>query len=29
MLLGWVFIRNHDLDELIPEVNEIFLKAGK
>jgi ABC-type Fe3+ transport system substrate-binding protein len=29
MWLGWDFIRDHDLGALIPEVNEIFLKAGK
>lgn len=27
--LGWDFIKQHDLGELIPRVNEIFLKAGK
>ncbi|MBU8870013.1 MAG: ABC transporter substrate-binding protein [Gemmatimonadales bacterium] len=29
MWLGWDFIREHDLGELIPRVNEIFLEAGK
>ena len=29
MWLGWDFIREHDLGELIPRVNEIFLKAGR
>lgn len=29
MWLGWDFIRSHDLGQLIPEVNDIFLKAGK
>ena len=29
MWLGWDFIRENDLGELIPQVNEIFLKAGK
>ncbi len=29
MWLGWDYIRDHDLGQLIPEVNEIFLKAGK
>ncbi len=28
MWLGWDFIRENDLGELIPRVNEIFLKAG-
>jgi ABC-type Fe3+ transport system substrate-binding protein len=29
MWLGWDYIREHDLGQLIPEVNDIFLKAGK
>ena len=29
MWLGWDFIRENDLGELIPKVNELFLKAGK
>ena len=29
MWLGWDFIRENDLGELIPKVNEIFLKAGE
>jgi putative spermidine/putrescine transport system substrate-binding protein len=29
MWLGWEFIRQNDLGELIPKVNDIFLKAGK
>ncbi len=29
MWLGWDFIKANDLGELIPRVNEIFLKAGK
>ena len=28
MWLGWDFIKQHDLGELIPRVNDIFLKAG-
>ncbi len=28
MWLGWDFIRENDLGELIPRVNDIFLKAG-
>lgn len=29
MWLGWDFIHENDLGELIPRVNEIFIKAGK
>ena len=29
MWLGWDFIKQNDLGELIPRVNEIFLKAGE
>ena len=29
MWLGWDFIRDNDIGELIPKVNDIFLKAGK
>jgi len=29
MWLGWDFIKDNDLGELIPKVNEIFLKAGE
>jgi putative spermidine/putrescine transport system substrate-binding protein len=29
MWLGWDFIRENDLGELIPKVNDIFLKAGE
>lgn len=29
MWLGWDFIKEHDLGELIPKVNDIFLKAGQ
>ena len=29
MWLGWDFIKEHDLGELIPRVNDIFLKAGE
>ena len=29
MWLGWDFIRENDLGELIPKVNDIFIKAGK
>ncbi len=29
MWLGWDFIRDNDLGQLIPQVNDIFLKAGQ
>ena len=29
MWLGWDFIRENDLGQLIPQVNDIFLKAGE
>jgi len=29
MWLGWDFIKANDLGELIPRVNDIFLKAGR
>jgi len=29
MWLGWDFIKENDLGELIPRVNDIFLKAGE
>ena len=29
MWLGWDFIKDNDLGELIPRVNDIFLEGGK